>query len=800
MWGHKHKKHLMESTKTGKSVWFRWRSFGAKWLFPVSGLMALIWFLVRVIPKPSRATYPCQRVAFPLASSFVAYIVGLGTTVLAIRKARQRLQQSRYLLAVICIVIGVTAAFLTISIDSQQAIGDFVPSDPPNSPIGDAKGIFPGRVVWVHDPNATYWNPAWNSRGDIFYWDDDHTSQAAVEQMLSKGIRWLSGRTTDEDAWDALLRNFNEARGKGNVGYTSGEKVVIKPNHNNQLSHNNRGNYVPDTPPAVYVALLKQLVYKAGVPEESITICESSRYIDDKTFNACNSLFPNVRYVETNYYNPENNPGTEGRLMAVPVPNSIIWSNVNTTGEPIIDYPLAQSFVQADYVINLARMQGHGEGGITLSGKNWYGCFCVSPEYDRYFHDGNALHDLVYGTQYDYYSTLVDLMGHQDLGGKTVLYVLDGLWGFEINYTGSPTQYSHLPFDNDYPSSFLVSQDPVAIDSVALDFLKTQFSLIDMPLDSYLHEAALADDPPSATFYDPESDGNSMPSLGVHEHWNNPIDKQYTRNLGIGDGIELISSEPQMCADWPKADFTGDCMVDHFDLSVIAGSWLAESGESNWNAVCDIAPDGGDGVINSQDFAVLAEQWQEGVQTIRATVSLNNQWMYQNLPGSTDSNITANEVIIYDPLNNSGYMYSWEFVLPADVNVPPSTIAGGRSGDAFWTFAAPDCDEVGGLSDSGLPFKVKVTITGLQYGNTGTAEADFGIALLGDVNNDGVVNVADRSIINAFWRTGAAGSFTFRDCDLNCDDAVNVADRSIANAIWRGVLGQNFVSTPCPFR
>jgi hypothetical protein len=26
----------------------------------------------------------------------------------------------------------------------------------------------------------------------------------------------------------------------------------------------------------------------------------------------------------------------------------------------------------------------------------------------------------------------------------------------------------------------------------------------------------------------------------VHEHWNNPEDKEYTRNLGTGDGIELV--------------------------------------------------------------------------------------------------------------------------------------------------------------------------------------------------------------------------------------------------------------------
>lgn len=39
--------------------WMRCR--WACWLWPVWGLCSLVWFLVRVIPKPSRAAYPWQR-------------------------------------------------------------------------------------------------------------------------------------------------------------------------------------------------------------------------------------------------------------------------------------------------------------------------------------------------------------------------------------------------------------------------------------------------------------------------------------------------------------------------------------------------------------------------------------------------------------------------------------------------------------------------------------------------------------------------------------------------------------------
>ena len=53
----------------------------------------------------------------------------------------------------------------------------------------------------------------------------------------------------------------------------------------------------------------------------------------------------------------------------------------------------------------------------------------------------------------------------------------------------------------------------------------------------------LANDPPSGTFYDPDhaTATKRLTSLGVHEHWNNPQDRKYSRNLGIGEGIELVS-------------------------------------------------------------------------------------------------------------------------------------------------------------------------------------------------------------------------------------------------------------------
>jgi len=82
-----------------------------KLTFPVIGLIATFWFLIRVIPKPSRATYPCMRVAFPIASSFVIYILGIVTSVIAINKIKNHWKESRYWAMAGFLVIAIVAGF-----------------------------------------------------------------------------------------------------------------------------------------------------------------------------------------------------------------------------------------------------------------------------------------------------------------------------------------------------------------------------------------------------------------------------------------------------------------------------------------------------------------------------------------------------------------------------------------------------------------------------------------------------------------------------------------------------------------
>lgn len=534
--------------KTGKKfheeprpVGTSWRRGGGAWpavLLPVTGLLALIWFLLRVVPKPSRAIYPCQRVAAPLASGFVVWVAGLVGSTIVYRRAKHLAHRSRYVLAAACTAAAVVIIWGSVcATQNNPAAAAFSPSEPANSPIGTAKGIYPGRVVWVRDANAANWD---GSTGN--WWDDNNTDQKTVDAMVSSAIRALTGTSSDSAAWNALFRYFNKTRGFGDpstgsgqaVGYQKPEKIAIKINMNQDRG----GGWKPDagTPsPQVVYSLVHQLVTVAGVPGSAITVYDASRYIGDPIYNKIrnnpDSNFQSVTFVVA----PDN--ANSGRVAAVHDSTNPLQTKAGTAYLP-------QCVTQAKYMINLALLRAHTLCGITLCAKNHFGT--------TYFPDGGGwtprpLHNFSSRSNpMGSYNCLVDLNGHRHVGGKTFLYMIDGLYPAR-NQTSGVIRF--VSFGNDWFSSILASQDMVAIDSVGLDFLRNEqaanpkvVDVVGNP-DNYLHEAALANIPPSGTPYDPERDGKALESLGVHEHWNNPTDKRYSRNLGTGNGIELVRQD-----------------------------------------------------------------------------------------------------------------------------------------------------------------------------------------------------------------------------------------------------------------
>ena len=517
----------------------RWQSL----LLPLTGCLALIWFLLRVVPRPTRATYPCQRIAMPLAAGFLAWLVGLASLTGAIftwRRGRGLWRRSRFMAAAGCLVIAVLVGGAALVIRSE--LPALANTHPPNDPIGTAKGVHPGRVVWVFDPDAT----DWEGPGHGHWWESDHTLQAVVDQMMSGAVQDLSGSDTDAAAWNAFFQHFNQTHGHGDVGYQPGEKIIIKVNFVG--CHYLWGGVDPDsydltsgldymnTSPQVILALLLQLVYEAGVDQADISVGDSNGLFPNQFYDICHTEFPDVHYLDHNGGNASH-PRTQEQFSTLP----FFWSN-HPVG--ILQDYVPVSIAEAAYLINLANFKSHASAGVTLCAKNHYGSLIRWPAQSGYFdmHPSLPQSTPAEGN----YRALVDLMGHAHTGGKTLLYLIDGLYAGVHPNDSSPRRWDAPPFNGDWTSSLFASQDPVAIESVGFDFMQFEGDPRNYPqkpgTDDYMHEAALADDPPSGTFYDPDHEGDEqrLASLGVHEHWNNPVDMAYSRNLGTGEGIELV--------------------------------------------------------------------------------------------------------------------------------------------------------------------------------------------------------------------------------------------------------------------
>ena len=536
----------------------------------IIGIAATVWFLIRVIPKPSRASYPCQQAAFPLASGFVIWLIGF----LALKPLTAQIKNAfprRMWLGsgIVFLILGSfmlwTVAFYSKDINaskvSAQTNYNFTPGES-NKPIGIAKGIFPGRVVWAHDPKATKWKGNWKSETDQ-YWLDENTDQKRVETMLETTLTQLTGKKNAERAWSEIFKFHNEkVRGLKNTGYKLGEIIAIKPNFNNTYNPVENDNWTDESPQLI-LAMIRQLVNNAHVSPGDIVIYDVRRYIPQYLLTKVWKEFKEVRFVQ-NQRPKESQPknpgygdyhGLEGPVWV----KGISYSN----GKYNKACNIPKQIFDATYLINMALLKAHsypfntmedgdeGQTGISMCGKNHFGSIEGTSE----------LHAAINTNQEglkNVYAPMVDLAASPNLGAKTILYILDGLYcgrkwkTYPLHFPNPPFNNQVEPYENtEWPASILASLDGVALDCVGLDIYNSQTKnnigkdgnsrmLLRENADDYLKEMALADNAPSGTNY--IQNDQPVKSLGVFEHWDNDLSRKYSRNLDAkkGKGIELI--------------------------------------------------------------------------------------------------------------------------------------------------------------------------------------------------------------------------------------------------------------------
>lgn len=385
--------------------------------------------------------------------------------------------------------------------------------------------------------------------------------------MVANLITRVSGQKNYRDAWKAIFQHHNQTLDRGKTGYPKGEIVAVKVNMNATGKPIRTNNYTDVSPQTIY-AKVEQLVKHARVPEDKIIVYDTMRFVYKEVLQKVWTDFKDVRFMKRVESVDEQKHPVYRDYSWMEQPqwfNGMDYSN-GVKYEKAVNIP--QQIMDASYLINIAIMKCHsypysnmekgdeGQTAVTMTGKNNFGSI-EGPS------DLHGVMNTNREAKPHAYSPLVDLQASPNLGQKTILFMLDGLYSahkhssYAVHFPNAPFFNKNHPYENpEWPSCILASLDGVALDSVGLDILYSQtknnidpnnqnrpWMIVRENADDYMHEQALAANPPSGTKY--IQGGKPVASLGVHEHWDSDETRRYSRNLdpANGKGIELVHTK-----------------------------------------------------------------------------------------------------------------------------------------------------------------------------------------------------------------------------------------------------------------
>ncbi len=291
------------------------------------------------------------------------------------------------------------AASLPLAADEPTPEYSVVTSFKPAQRSG-MPGVYPGQVVSVHSEKCI----------------DTQTEKvdaATVRQMVSQGMRALTGAKKDADAW----RGF----------FTPSDVVGIKANCS--------GAPGAMSMPAVIAEIARNLI-AIGLKPEQIYVWERSQlsragydtYVPKgvQLHTAGRTAYDPKTYVECNFFGEEN---TRSNMVA------------------LITEKLTK-------IINVPNMKDHGAAGVTGALKNIaYGSFNNVAR----SHKNAKTHTL---------SFVGTLAAVEPIRSRTVLNIMDGLRG--VWHGGPFSRNREFRF---YPKTIMFSTDPVAMDRLLLDII-----------------------------------------------------------------------------------------------------------------------------------------------------------------------------------------------------------------------------------------------------------------------------------------------------------------------------------------
>ena len=291
------------------------------------------------------------------------------------------------------------AATLALAADEPipdyRVVTSFQPAPRPGMP-----GPYPGQVVSVHAEKCI--DP-----------ETEKVDAPTVKEMISRGMRTLTGAKKDEEAWRRFFAPSDVVGIKANCSGAPG--AMSMPDVIAEIARNLIA--VGVKPDQIYVYERSQLPragYENYVPQGVQLHTAGRAAYDPKT------------YVECNFFGEEN---TRSNMV------SLITEKLTK-------------------IINVPNMKDHGAAGVTGCLKNLaYGSF------------GNVArsHRNVKTHTLSFIGTLAAV---EPIRSRTVLHIMDGLRGV---WHGGP--FSRSRKFRFYPKQMMFGTDPVAMDRLLLDII-----------------------------------------------------------------------------------------------------------------------------------------------------------------------------------------------------------------------------------------------------------------------------------------------------------------------------------------
>ncbi|MBN2715807.1 MAG: DUF362 domain-containing protein [Deltaproteobacteria bacterium] len=331
---------------------FAFKECGAlvkKWFWAIAGLASLVWFLVRVIPKPSRAAYPCQQAAFPVASAFVLWLSAIGAAALslrqtgAVRRWKHGDRTASSLLMIACTCYG--CLFFTCSDSDEFVKKELAPTGGDESELESLQdsGL-------DSDSDSTF---------------ESHRDSDVKDALVAIVKGSVSGQNMSLDDIRAMVK-IAVSKSGGLDFIQNGDSVLLKPNlitittsNNMQLSQHANGV----TTDWRIVRSVAELVRDHN-PDGEVFVMEGSSVDTEDAFKQFGYTEENLGDIVDDII-PLEGKQSDGYSCGRPDDSNLVSVEVNGKS-----YVVDRRYRDADVVISLPVLKTHMEAIITGAVKN----------------------------------------------------------------------------------------------------------------------------------------------------------------------------------------------------------------------------------------------------------------------------------------------------------------------------------------------------------------------------------------------------------------------------------------------